>query len=359
MRRSPSTAPASYTTPATALASRAGIKAPSRKSSLASAPNGDRNALADLYQATNGAQWRSHKNWLSDAPLGTWFGVTVDKTGRVTGLELDSNGLSGSIPPALGQLAHLQFLSLGSAQRPSAWGGMSALNQMMLSAKHSGGAPGMLAIGYPIPRGQWLTKLEVPSYAPTSNGLSGSIPPELGQLTRLQFLSLEDSSLSGQLSGAIPPALGQLTDLKCLLLGGNQLSGAIPSVLGQLPRLEYLSLGGNQLSGAVPSALGQLPRLECLSLEGNRLSGAVLSALGQHEPMTGDPGTDIAVAVLSVGMRVNTKQLSIWDRLFRQQKDKKWRVSPIYRYGGIHELWMQDSRRIDTRSKPPPTLRNT
>ncbi len=277
IQRSPSTAPASYTTPAAALASRAGTKAPSRKSSLASAPNGDRNALVDLYRATNGAERSSNKNWLSDAPLGTWFGVSVDKTDRVTGLKLDNNGLSGSIPPELGQLAHLLFLSLGSARR---------------------------------------------SYALTSNTLSGSIPPELGQLTRLQFLSLEDCSSFGQLSGAVPSELGQLTDLRCLSLEGNRLSGSIPPELGQLPRLKYLSLEGNRLSGAVLSALGQQPNLQ-----------------------------------------VKTKQLSIWERLFRQQKDKKWRG---YRYGpydGVHALWRQ-VRTIDTTKSvggapPPPALRNT
>ena len=37
-------------------------------------------------------------NWLTDAPLGEWHGVTTDAGGRVTVLYLDDNGLSGLDP---------------------------------------------------------------------------------------------------------------------------------------------------------------------------------------------------------------------------------------------------------------------
>ena len=50
-----------------------------------------------LYNATGGAnnQWLKTDGWLSDAPLGRWYGVTTNDDGRVTELELDANGLSG------------------------------------------------------------------------------------------------------------------------------------------------------------------------------------------------------------------------------------------------------------------------
>ena len=44
----------------------------------------DREALVALYNATNGENWRKNNdNWLSDAPLGEWYGVNTNDDGRV------------------------------------------------------------------------------------------------------------------------------------------------------------------------------------------------------------------------------------------------------------------------------------
>ena len=43
----------------------------------------DRDVLASLYEATNGAGWENSNNWLSDEQLSAWHGVTVDSNGRV------------------------------------------------------------------------------------------------------------------------------------------------------------------------------------------------------------------------------------------------------------------------------------
>ena len=74
----------------------------------------DRAALEALYDATSGANWTESTFWKSSAPLGDWYGVTTDGSGRVTELELPENGLSGSIPPELGGLANLRRLTLRS-----------------------------------------------------------------------------------------------------------------------------------------------------------------------------------------------------------------------------------------------------
>ena len=71
-----------------------------------------REVLEALFHATGGPDWSDNTNWLSTAPLSEWFGVETDGHGRVTGLDLSHNQLSGTIPPALDQLPHLQSLDL-------------------------------------------------------------------------------------------------------------------------------------------------------------------------------------------------------------------------------------------------------
>ena len=133
-----------------------------------------------------------------------------------------------------------------------------------------------------------------------SNQLSGSIPPQLGNLTNLQELWLCENQLSGiippqlgnlanlqqlclgvnQLGGSIPPELGSLTDLAWLMLFINQLSGSIPAELGDLVSLETLDLSGNQLSGSIPPQLDNLANLQLLCLSSNQLSGSIPVELG-------------------------------------------------------------------------------
>ena len=104
-----------------------------------------------------------------------------------------------------------------------------------------------------------------------NNGLSGTIPPELGRLTHLRELYL----LYDDLTGAIPAELGQLARLERLVLSGTQLSGEIPAELGRLTHLQVLSLSDNQLSGEIPPELAGLTSLQELSLGGNHLRGAI------------------------------------------------------------------------------------
>ena len=110
----------------------------------------------------------------------------------------------------------------------------------------------------------------------TSEGLTGTIPPDLARLDGLEFLWLNYN----QLTGEIPAALGNLASLKSLTFNHNLLTGAVPRELGDLSRLESIWLNENQLSGEIPASLGDLSNLRQLLLAGNRLSGAIPSVLG-------------------------------------------------------------------------------
>ena len=144
--------------------------------------NPDRVALVALYNATDGLNWVNNDNWLTDAPLGDWYGVDTNAAGRVTRLDLSGqrsddypfsvpHGLSGTLPPKLGNLTN-------------------------------------------------LTQLDLPR-----NNLGGPIPTELGNLSNLAHLDLSHNKLSG----SIPPELGNLASLSDLVLVGNDLSGPHPA----------------------------------------------------------------------------------------------------------------------------------
>ncbi|KAJ3701496.1 hypothetical protein LUZ61_005201 [Rhynchospora tenuis] len=82
-------------------------------------------------------------------------------------------------------------------------------------------------------------------------GLSGSLISQLGELTNLQYLELQNNNISG----VIPTSFGNLTNLISLDLQSNALSGSIPSSLGNLYYLKYLYLNGNNLSGSLPQEI--------------------------------------------------------------------------------------------------------
>ncbi|KAJ8773652.1 hypothetical protein K2173_005898 [Erythroxylum novogranatense] len=105
-----------------------------------------------------------------------------------------------------------------------------------------------------------------------SAGLSGSLVPQLGALTNLQYLELFDNNFSG----SIPSEFGGLKSLISLGLNHNQLSGPIPASLGNLQSLRFMRLNSNRLRGALPSSIFKLinsGNLRIMNISDNHLSG--------------------------------------------------------------------------------------
>lgn len=108
-------------------------------------------------------------------------------------------------------------------------------------------------------------------FTPNLN-LQGSLPMELGLLTKLATLVIPDNR---NVFGTIPHSLHKLTELTLLDLASNNLSGMIPSWIGALTELEYLALSDNDLTGTLPTSMGNLTSLALLALDGNDLSGNI------------------------------------------------------------------------------------
>ena len=284
-----------------------GVYAPT---TIAHADSDDRAVLVALFNATDGENWVNKDNWMSDEPLGQWYGVTADGNGRVTELTLRDNGLSGELPEGLGNLANLQVLRFGGDFRcgtngcrpkspsgnrltgtiPPELGNLANLKSLDLAANQlTGEIPPELGS---------LANLE--SLGLSANQLTGEIPAWLGGLASLKFISLNGNQLSGpippelgnlsnlkglglfrnELTGEIPPELGSLTNLERLYLSNNQLTGPIPPELGSLAKLVQLWLRDNQLTGEIPAELGSLTNLKDLTLSGNQLTGTIPPELG-------------------------------------------------------------------------------
>ncbi len=235
-----------------------------RRTSEIRVHNRDRRALVALYETMDGHSWANNTNWLTDSAIADWYGVVVED-GRVTGLAMNANGLSGSIPVEVGDLANLTHLyffdNVLSGAIPPELGDLVHLTELRAEGNNlSGGIPPELGD---------LASLKVLYLF--DNGLSGSIPVELGDLANLAHLYLFGNALSG----GIPPELGNLDRLEVLYLFDNALSGAIPPELGNLAHLTELRAHGNNLSGRIPRELGNLTSLEFLHLDSNSLSGAI------------------------------------------------------------------------------------
>ena len=190
-------------------------------------------ALATFYYSTNGDDWTRNDGWLSDDDECTWFTSSTNlqpcnETGSFVNLELDLNNLGGTLPPELAMLA-------GS-----------------------------------------LVQLELSRFG-SSSFIGGTIPPEYGSLTLLEYLSLRGNELSGQL----PTELGQLQRLDSIDLSENLLSGTLPEETGSWSQVSILDVGSNRFSGPLPTSLGRLPKLRSLFLSNNLFTGPLPAELGR------------------------------------------------------------------------------
>ena len=97
-------------------------------------------------------------------------------------------------------------------------------------------------------------------------------------------ISLRENNLSG----VLPEEIGDLTRLKTLYLDYNHIAGSIPFSLCELENLEDLHLEYNSLIGSIPDKLADLfirssSKYWAIDLSANRLSGVIPKGVAQSE----------------------------------------------------------------------------
>ncbi|KAH9659103.1 putative LRR receptor-like serine/threonine-protein kinase [Citrus sinensis] len=191
--------------------------------------------VAGLTEMMSSLQWRAQLPKLSsycrETPkLSSNITITclVDKgTPHISGIIMESVGLTGKIPERVAAMTYLQILDLSD-------------NTIHGSIPYQ--------IGYLFQ----LITLDL-----GQNLLTGKIPPSLGRLSSLQTLSVPENGLRGTL----PPELGKLSNLEELWLTSNNLRGDLPKDYENLKNLTILEIAGNYLSGPIPRFIAKWDNL--------------------------------------------------------------------------------------------------
>lgn len=118
-----------------------------------------------------------------------------------------------------------------------------------------------------------------------SQNLSGTLSPNIVNLTNLQTVLLQNNNISGP----IPSELGRLPKLRTIDLSNNFFTGEVPNTLAHMKSLQYLRLNNNSLSGPIPLALADMTQLTFLDLSYNNLSGPVPRLHAKTINVAGNP----------------------------------------------------------------------
>eukprot|EP00980_Cylindrotheca_fusiformis_P006724 scaffold1400_cov137-Cylindrotheca_fusiformis.AAC.2 len=160
----------------------------------------------------------------------------------------------------------LGFEGMGGNELPPELGNLSNLEYVFFRDSDIGGR-----IPTEIGLLTALTHLDL-----SQNSISGTLPTEIGKLTMLTFLTLEDNDIFGN----IPSEVGLLTMMEDMVFTNNAFEGHIPFGVGLLTRLSFLSFWQNDFVGSIPTELGSLSLLTSLLMAENRLGSTIPAELG-------------------------------------------------------------------------------
>ena len=108
--------------------------------------------------------------------------------------------------------------------------------------------------------------------------MSGTIPSELGYLSCLRILDMDDNNIFG----TIPDMFASLKNLRTIDIDTNQIEGKIPPSLLGLQNLVVLDMNDNQFTGTLSTQkIANLKSLEFFQIDNNHFTGTFPSTIGQ------------------------------------------------------------------------------
>ncbi|CDP08221.1 unnamed protein product [Coffea canephora] len=240
----------------------------------------DQSALLALKaHITSGQKEFLSKNWSSAAAASSvcdWIGVQCgSRHQRVTALNISNMGLTGTIPPDLGNLSFLVSLDLRNnsfhGNLPEELSHLRRLRYFRLTSNNFNGEIPMWFGRFPELQFLFLGR----------NGFSGFIPPSISNSSKLETMTLAENFLEGN----IPEKMGNLTVLEELYSSRNYLVGPIPLSFCKLSQLQVLDLAFNRFS-TIPREMGNLQNLHGLNLEWNQITGSIPREIGNLTMLT-------------------------------------------------------------------------
>lgn len=223
----------------------------------------------------------------------------LGRNGRLFMLDVTNNHLTGTIPKDLcrgGRLTTLILMeSFFHGPLPQELGECKTLRKIRIGKNFFNGTipPGFFRLPVletlelndnlftgELPEEISADKLE--SLTLSNNGISGKIPPAMGDLMNLQTLSLDMNKFSGE----IPPEIFNLKKLSKLNFSDNALRGEIPASIARSSHLTFIDLSQNDLCGGIPTSISWLQNLNLLNLSRNQLEGAIPGEIGLMKSLT-------------------------------------------------------------------------
>lgn len=189
-------------------------------------------ALVDFFNATNGNNWLRKDNWLTTAPISTWYGVCVNVNGCVSTLDFD--GGSG-----------ICYGSSESGNRVVATAFPDALFRLLDA------------------------ELLYFSSNPTSiykNSFGNTLPNAIGRLTKLRELQLANCGIT-----TLSDSVWTLANLEGLILDDNPLNRVLPNKISGLRNVLRLHFKNCQLKGMIPDSIANLLNLRFLDIQNNQI----------------------------------------------------------------------------------------
>ena len=219
-------------------------------------------ALVAIYNASNGANWKADRVWDLTKSIDTWYGIKLDADGRVTQLKCLANTITEdwTVPAEIGYLQELTDLRFNNC-----------------------------CVAGNLPEEVYsLTKLQFLYFQ--NNKLTGSLSSKLGALTELTQLYIDQNE---NLGGSIPKEIGNLTKLANINISKTKIGGTIPAEMGACVAMANFMAYNTELESPVPDIFGNFKSLGVIQLNNNpKMTGALPETFGK--------------------LSVTSKNLSLW-----------------------------------------------